>query len=355
LFLDATGAPLDTLPLRRALAPTAHIARLTAGADGMTLYLAVQDGPRGLLFRIRRDGVVLDSFALGPERIGPVVLLPRARALAVGTWREGTDPGSGETAGRVILVSPQLRPRGAPMAVCGAPVRSIVAFQAQGRLYVACADGEIVELDQRLGIVVRRWAIAPAPPVGDSAVGSVPSAGSVARSLSVSDSLVGRDRAAPQACDPSDLALSRNETVLFVLCRGSGRLVYLDRARLAPLDSMTVGEGVGRLIRPPSGGWLLVLGINPSRALRVDPRRHDVIARLDLPGVPQNGALGADGSTAFIVTARLPASDEDPGEKALVTLDVATWTVRAVTRLPWETGEPAVWPADVSPALRWSD
>jgi hypothetical protein len=143
--------------------------------------------------------------------------------------------------------------------------------------------------------------------------------------------------------------------VLFVLCRGSGRLVYLDRARLAPLDSMAVGEGAGRLIRPPSGEWLLILGIDPPRALRVDPRRHEVIAQLDLPGIPLNGALGADGSTAFIVTALPTGSDDDSGEKALVTLDAATWTVRAVTRLPSGTGEPAVWPADVSPALRWSE
>ena len=38
------------------------------------------------------------------------------------------------------------------------------------------------------------------------------------------------------------VGLSANGTLVYVLCRGTGRLLYLDRVRLTVLDSVELGD-----------------------------------------------------------------------------------------------------------------
>jgi hypothetical protein len=299
----------DTVSLAGTLGRAEHLTGITAGADGSTLYLSVTDGHSGSVVWARRDGARLADMAVAADSIGPLVLLRRARTLVVGIRDRATGGGA------VTFLPATLSDHGEEIAVCRSPVRALRPFADEQQLYVACADDEIAQVDTRLRVLVQ--------------TASLPR---------------GNDEGA--SCDPRDLELSENQTVLFVLCGRSGRILYLDRARLSPLDSADIGAPARAFIRPTGGDLLLVLIPTPPRAIILVPRTHQVIGRVDLPGSPRAVDVGPDGRFAYVVAGEGPVGQ-------IFLLDLVQRQVARAVPLGATSVGPALWPRHESPVMRW--
>ena len=195
--------------------------------------------------------------------------------------------------------------------VCSEPV-SLVFAPDRDRLYLTCRPGTVVEVDARLQIVVRSaW--------------------------------IGADSGRACGAGPSDL--SANGTLLYVPCAGTGRLLYLDRATLAPWDSMPVGAGAAAVAVTPRA-FAVILLPDSDRVLLVNLRSKTVVAAAAAPN-PVDVALSADGSLAFVAAAGRGGDGE--------LLKIATQTGRVLGRATVRAGGRVVhvWPGRGDSRMYW--
>jgi DNA-binding beta-propeller fold protein YncE len=269
--------------------------------DGASLWVALAGDSTAALLEVRRsDGVVLRRMPLAGGAPTLLVVLPDARAVlaATGTAGPGTlhfIPAAG--AGGPDLVEP-----------CAGPVRGGAPLTVLDELYVSCAEDAVAELDTKLRVAVRTVPLAP---------GNV-----------------------EPRCGAGEVALSANGTIVFVLCRRSGTLLYLDRVRLTVLDSVAVGEGARGLRQKPDGRRAVVIRPEQDELVVVDFRRRGIVARLDIGG-PVGAAVGSSGRWAYVATHR-----------AVARLDLRTVAIDATAEAPSPVAVD-VWPGHRSPVMRW--
>jgi hypothetical protein len=285
----------DLRPIGRARLP-ASPAQLLFAADGASLYAGVSPTAGStVLVRFGRNSgaaVVGERALFGAVR--RLVATPDGKTLLLAL---GGGVGLGIAAAGTLDTE-------RPLAGCDA--QDVVLAAGGERAYVLCADDLIAEVDPALRLVVKNARLSP-----------------------------GSGR-----CGASAGALSVNGTVLFVACSASARLLYLDRVTLAPLDSVAVGAGAGRLALSADGRHGLLASRGAGTVEIVDLRARVVRHRLHLPEATDI-AVAADGR-AFVV-----------GAERLWEVDVgAGRSVREVA-LDAPAAAVAVWPGPREPRMRW--
>jgi hypothetical protein len=193
--------------------------------------------------------------------------------------------------------------------VCEGEVRDIVLLSALSRLYAICEGDAVAEVDTELRLAIRTVQLTVP---GDSA-----------------------------PCGAGSGGRSANGTVIFVLCEATGRLLYLDRVRLTPLDSVALGPGVRGMVQTP--GWREAITVRPAenRLLVVNLGQRRVRAEIALAH-PSAPTVSGDGRWAYGVSeGKLYRVDVDNARVA-TRVDVPDW-VELV----------ALWPGYGSPVMRW--
>ncbi len=307
LLYSADLSRADTISLQSALDTGETVRDVAFAPDGASLWVTVASDSDAALLRVRReDGRTPERIPLGG--IPTVVsVLSDARAVLAAVVPAGE--AGGEPRG-VLHFIPTAGPGDPlPLVVCDGEVRDIVLLGALGRLYAICDGDAVAEVDVELRRTIRT---VPLPvPAGTAACG----AGAGGRSA--------------------------NGTVIFVLCEATGQLLYLDRVRLSPLDSVELGAGVRGLAQTPDWTEALVVRETEAGLLFVDLGRREVRAEVQAPH-PTVPTVSSDGRWAYGV-----------GAGVLFRLDVGSAVVETRVEAPEWARRVALWPGYRSPVMRW--
>lgn len=280
--------------------------RLLFGGDGLTIELLSRrsDGDVELerISRLTGERVAHRSLGVGSP-LSASVTEDGTFLLAVG----GVDTnGAG---GRLLVMDARPNmPIEHEIPLCSTSLRAVHYWEDGRRAFAACGDDTVIELDAELWIPIRQ------EPIGET-------------------------------CDPRGLTMSRNGTIVIVLC-GTGRLLYLDRVQLSVLDSVSVGAGGSELARTADGRLALITFTEMDEIAFVDLRSRTVERRLAVER-PRSLVMGGDGGSAYLLAGA-------PGDRSnIVSVDLDR--LRANHRAVAPTGSDALalWPSRTSPVMRW--
>jgi DNA-binding beta-propeller fold protein YncE len=281
--------------------------------DGATFFAAVRRGAGGSIGRARTaDDVLLDRVDF--YRGQPVQVYPVFDGVSVyAVTTEPTDVGARST---LHVLGFDLDARGDPIALCDSPALGLATTRAANDVFILCAGDTLVEVDRALQSLVRVADV----PAGDST---------------------------GTACAGTDIAMSSTGSVVFVLCGGSGTLLYLDHLTLEPIRSLSVGPGGRRLARAPDGQHVVVLRPDAKEIVVLDVRRRAVTGRIATSQPPTAVATDSDSRHAFVAT----GATGGPG--VLLKIDLARGSVLAQTPTVAMPITVSVWPGEESPVMRW--
>jgi DNA-binding beta-propeller fold protein YncE len=295
---------------RADLDTTGRISDLAFAPDGASLYVGITRSTGSALAWINRTtGASLERLQLLQDSLTTLQLLPDGRSLAVTTVS-----GGGSVAESVLQIIPtDLATSGVRVPLCQGVALGLAPDGVRDRMYAVCRGDELAEIDRKLGVRVRGVQLSP--------------------------------DANRQPCDVADVHTSANGSVVFVLCAGSGTLLYLDRVQLTPYDSLPVGTGGQRLARTPDGRYVAITRPSDDELVVVDVRRRIVTHRLPIEGV-SDVIIGIDGRSAF-VTATAAA------QSRLHRVTLATGESVSQEITVSRAHRVAVWPGPKSPKMRW--
>ncbi|HWP37040.1 MAG TPA: hypothetical protein VNL18_05735, partial [Gemmatimonadales bacterium] len=270
--------------------------QLLFAADGASLYAAVSPAPGStVLARFGRNSAA--------ALLGKRALFGAVRRLVATPDGQTLLLALGDRVGLGIADAGTLDVE-RPLAGCDA--RDVVLTRGGERAYVLCADDLIAEVDPALRLVVKNVELS----------------------------------ATSGRCGTAAGALSANQTVLFVACSASARLLYLDRVTLMPFDSVDIGAGAARLALSPDGRHAVVASPSGGIVEVVDVRARTVRHRLPLPEA-LDIAVSADGH-AFVV-----------GAERLWEVDVGAGLMAREVALGAPAAAVVVWPGPREPRMRW--
>lgn len=286
LVFDADLTNSDTL---RSLGP---ITGLHFGPDGTTLYLATYGDGGATIARVARaTGLVLLQQVSPQDTLSGLWFLRDGRTLV--------------TAGTTTLyfLPASLSDPGKEMEICEEPIGGFTPLGVRDRAYAVCGESTLVEIDTDLQIAVRSATFPP--------------------------------------CGAEDVATSPSGTIVYVLCRTTGTLLYIDRLTLAPLDSVDLGVGGHAMALASGGRQAVVSRPDADEVAIVDLRQRTVEARLRVD-TPWAVAVGMDGHYAYVTAQR-------PGRLLRIDLDGAAVTgERQMLSGPLQI---TLWPGTESPRL----
>lgn len=313
IIYDADLQPRDTLNLQQIIDGELAPRGILFGGDGASIILVLDGARAGALAQIAWfDGTLVRQIPLTDEH--PDRIVPFAdgyRYLTVGRAPESSADSVRGVASLVTLsVRTDTRVR---LRVCaGHPIDAAVHSDGK-RAYVVCQGDVVAELDTELDRLVR--------------------------STHFTDGTPGAE-----VCGAGDIALSANETLLLIPCRRSGRLLYLDRVTLAPLDSVAIGLESRHLVVAPrlASAWLIS---EQRKLLQVDLRLRLADTRATLPGPVLALVPSADGRWLFGAVGN--------GAAGVVKLDPVTGFALVVAAGTSGIGAIAVWPGVEAPVMSW--
>lgn len=306
LILDTRLERSDTIRVNGMSSSQAHASAVQFGLDGATLYLALHAGGDAAVLRVgRATGSVLGRQSLPEDSL-------------TGLWplRDGhTLVASGTTTLRFLPAD--LSNTGRQITVCDEPITDVTAFGVRDRAYAVCGESTIVEIDRKLEIVVR------------------------------SASFVSVDSVDGASCGTGGVATSPSGSIVYVLCRQTGRLLYIDRLTLTPFDSVDVGASGHDMVLVPGGRRAVVTRPSANELVVVDLRDREVASRVHLEA-PWSAAVGADGHHAYVTTRTI----RGPGR--LLRINLESSTVTGTTQALQGASGITVWPSTGSPRMRWN-
>lgn len=315
VLFDRDLRTADTVGPLPAAGPRDHTTDLLAGSDGTTLYLALQSSDGAVVARVARlTGSTLGLQILPRDSITGMWLLPDARTLVVAAV---TNQPSGIRQGTLRLLPADVADTGPAVRACSGSVAGFTSLGRRGRAYAGCDMDTIVEIDITLGLAVRT--------VGVSA-----------------------DPASQATCGTTDVASSPNGTIVYVLCREAGTLLYLDRLTLTALTEVDVGVGASAVVLTPDGRRAIVTRPPSSEVVVVDLRRREVRSRVIIPDV-RRAVIGSESRYAYTVST---GRGSQPGRLAHIDLENGLLlTERAISAT---ASLLSLWPATGTPHMRWS-
>jgi DNA-binding beta-propeller fold protein YncE len=307
-----TADTVGPLPATRSVD---RIADLLAGSDGTTLYLALRFTDGTAVARVGRlTGSTLALERLPEDSISGMWLLPDAQTLVVATI---DDQQPGIRQGLLRLLPVDLANAGLAVPACAGAVTGFTSLGRRGRAYVGCDTETIVEIDVTLGLVVRTAGVS------------------------------GTNTANRSPCGTTDVASSPNGTILYVLCREAGTLLYLDRLTLTALAELEVGVGASAVALTPDGGRAIVTRAPSGEVVVVDLRRREVRARIAIPTL-RRVVIGS-GRYGYAVST---GGGSQPGR--LARIDIENGLLVAERELPGGASLLSLWPQTETPYMRWT-
>ncbi|MDH3455980.1 MAG: hypothetical protein OER90_03990 [Gemmatimonadota bacterium] len=290
---------------------TGLISAVEFGPGGSSIYLGITHNTGSALAWINRTtGASLARLQLPRDSLTTLRLLPDGRSLAVTTVSRGESVAF-ESA--LHIIPTDLATFGARIPLCSGVAVGLATHGVRDRMYAVCRGDELVEIDRKLGVRVRSVQLSPD-------AGRLP-------------------------CEAADLHTSANGSVVFVLCAGSGTLLYLDRVRLTPYDSLPVGTGGARLARTPEGRYVAITRPSADEVVIVDVRQRRIAHRLPIEGAA-DVTIGIDGRSAFVTAATATQS-------RLYRVTLTTGAVVSQQLTISDAHRVAVWPGPKSPKMRW--
>jgi DNA-binding beta-propeller fold protein YncE len=313
LVYDASLSGADTVRLADGFLDRGAVGAWLA-PDGTTLYAARRTPTAGALVRARvADGVILDrvDFFDGAPAIVSALYDGRT-VLAATVSRSGPAPRT-----LVHFLIRDLSAQTEPVPACDAAIRGLATTRGSERIYALCDGDTLAELDRGLRTLVR------------------------------TTSVDGPGETSGARCDATDVAVSSNGSIVFVLCAAAGTIRYLDRLTLQPLDSLAVGSGGRRWARSPDGQYAVVLRPDEHEIVVADLRRRAVTGRPTVPFAPGTVVVGSDSRVAYVT------AGDGTGEGVIVEIALASGTVvREHGTVPRAVALSA-WPGDESPVMHW--
>jgi len=310
LLYTADLSRADTISLQTVIDTSETVLDVAFAPDGASLWVTVASDSAAALLRVRRqDGRALERLPLADVPTVVRVLPGGRTVLVAGMPARERQSGSGEPRGALHFLPATSADDPVRLAVCDGEVRDVVPLDALHRLYVICEGDAVAEVDTELRIVIRTVPLATEAETGTCSAGAG-----------------GR---------------SANGTVILVLCEATGRLLFLDRVRLSPLDSVELGAGARGMVQTPGWREAFVVRTAEGSLLIVDLGRRRVRAEVAMPS-PTVPAVSSDGRWAYGV-----------GGGALFRLDVGSAVVETTVEVPDWAGRVAVWPGYRSPVMRW--
>jgi len=306
LILDTRLEHSDTIRVNGMTSSQEHASAVQFGLDGATLYLALHGGGDATVLRVARvTGNVLGRQSLPEDSL-------------TGLWplRDGhTLVASGTTTLRFLPAD--LSNTGHRIAVCDEPITGVTAFGVRDRAYAVCGESTLVEIDRKLEIVVRSASLLPV----DSSDGA--------------------------SCGAGGVATSRSGSIVYVLCRQTGMLLYIDRLTLTPFDSVDVGASGHDMVLVPGGRRAVITRPSANELVVVDLHDREVESRVHLEA-PWSAAVGADGHHAYVTT----RATQGPG--LLLRVNLESSTVTGTTQALQGAFGITLWPSTASPRMRWN-
>jgi DNA-binding beta-propeller fold protein YncE len=305
----------DTLRPRVGGEEPESIALISFGLDGTSLYSV---GTRGSITLLRKqDGYPLEhTNELGNGPANSLITLPNARTLMA------TTPSRGGSAGTLSFLDARTLRRETTLQPCPDYAQGIAILRDLNRAYTRCMGNrtEVADIDLDLRRVITTEPVRRADSSGSS------------------------DR----SCGTGGIALSRTGTVLLVPCSSSGMLLYIDRLKLSPFDSVAVGPGAYRVAASPTESKAIVTYPDSRRVAFVDLRNRRVTTEITAPGTPVDVAIGGDGRRAYILTS---GTQQTAGD--LMLLDMDSERVVSEVAVPPGSRSLSLWPGRWSPVMRW--
>jgi DNA-binding beta-propeller fold protein YncE len=295
----------DTISAGRATDSRERVTAVRFGLDGTTLYLALHSDQNAAVVRLARaTGSVLERRSLPEDSVTGLWLLRDGQTLVA----------AGATT--LHFLPADLSDTGRQIAICDGPITGATPFGVRDRAYAICGESTLVEIDSKLEIAVRSASVIPA----DSPDGVV--------------------------CGTGGVATSPSGSIVYVLCRRSGLLLYIDRLTLIPFDSVDVGAGGQDMALVPGGRRTVITRPSASELVVVDLREREVESRLHVES-PWSAAVGMDGRYAYVTT----HEDQSPGR--LLRIDLESAAVAGDTQALPGPLDITLWPSTHSPKMRW--
>lgn len=311
VFTAGDAANTGTRVRTTALSATERISDVEFGPGGASLYLGTTLSTGSAVTWINRStGRSLGRLQLPHDSLTTLRLLPDGRSVAVTSVSRGESLASESV---LQIIPTDLATPGPRVPLCRGVARGLATDGVRDRMYAVCRGGEIVEIDRKLRVQVRSVQLSP-----------------------------NADR---PACEPADVHTSANGSVVFVLCAGSGTLLYLDRVQLTPYDSLPVGMGGQQLARTPDGRYVAITRPSHDELVIADVRRRIVTHRLPIEGA-SDVTVGIDGRAAFVTAATATQSH-------LYRVTLTTGEVLSQRLAVLDAHRVAVWPGPTSPKMRW--
>ena len=314
LLFDPDLTSADTVRFNHRHGPLgdSHRVQFSNGGAAALLGFRVPQGD-DVVLRIRLgDGEIVDRWPPGLHPVPDIWTYVSASRTLIGV---GTDPmAPSPLTGYVSLVLPDQDWSERRLPACGGAPTGLAPFGRGDRIYLSCdaEPGIIVEIDRIALRVVR----------------------------TSTNGLAG--------CHPDPLAFSRNEGILFVLCQGSGWLLYLDRVSLLPIDSVEVGHGVSDLLVLPRTPEAILTVPHRNELVVLNLHNRAVQARIKMVETPRQGTVTHDGRAAYVTTL-----NDGARQGSLVKIDLVRGQIVASTPIPGGATAVAAWPGLRSPRLDW--
>ncbi len=291
-----TGA--DTL--EAGAPPTA----LKFGSDGNSLYLALHAGDGSELIRVGRvTGGVLQRRRFQGDSITGLWMLSNGRTIV------------GATPNALLFIPADLSHAGKRIDICDDSVTAFTPSGGQERAYAVCGEATLIEIDSKLEIAIRS--------------ASVPA-----------------DTGGGEPCGTAGVATSPSGSVIYVLCREAGKLVYIDRLTLQVFGVADVGADARDLAVSPGGKIAVITRPDADELVVLRVRRREILSRIHVKSA-WSVVIGMDERTAYVTT----YEGQHPSQLLRIDLDEAIVAARAAT-LPGST-EVTIWPDGKSPRMWW--
>ena len=294
---------------------------ITMAPDQRSYYVSIAHGtPHGTLWRLATDGDTLIGRATLEYYPTTISLTPDGEfAFVANSDFFGDRP----RVNPVSVVHTPTMTKIADIAACDMP-HGVKVNHAGTRVYISCMHSdEILEMEVATFGITRRAKTGAGMPAGGghAAHAPAPAAPAAASAPAV---------AAEKVCAPTFVAVSPDDSRLYVACNTGDVLQVWDAASMTKVGEVAVGKGAYNVEPSPDGSIVIVTNKKDRSVSIVDTRSLRELARVPTTKPVVHGvAFSPDGRYAYISQESVGA---DPG--AVDMIDLTTRTVVATVPLP---------------------